>query len=516
MNEVRQGPSPWKFPGRREPSGGGDWLERPVDGASLVAFRTMFGLLSFVLAVRFFTHDWVRQYYETPKTFFSYWGLSWIKPWGAPWMRVHYACMSASALGLAFSPWPRRCAGVFTLLFTYAHFCDQTNYLNHYYLVSLLGLLLTVVPLEPFSSIGSRHRRNVLGDGPFGGSVSDDTSGKVLVPTVPVWALGLVRFQIGIVYFLGGVAKLKPDWLLHAQPLKIWLGASTYLPGVGPLLGMTATAYAMSWAGALFDLTIPLWLSWRRTRLGAYGAVVLFHGITGVLFPIGMFPWIMTLSALVFFPPSWPRRIVARLRGRRESSGPDRRPGIASAPCHEGPPLRGREGWSGETEAQKSEPLTKKSRQRGRMALLVLYGAWQCLLPLRHYLYPGNVLWTEQGFRFAWHVMLMEKTADTRFRVRDRASGRIVEVDPRDYLTKYQTKMMGTQPDMILQMAHVLAEDFGQRGFQEPQVFADALVVLNGRPPARLVNPDVDLAARQDGLGAMDWLLPAPGQPPEF
>jgi hypothetical protein len=298
----------------------------------------------------------------------------------------------------------------------------------------------------------------------------------------------LVRFQIGLVYFFGGVAKLKADWILYAQPLKIWLGASTYLPGVGPLLGMTATAYAMSWAGALFDLTIPWLLSWRRTRLGAYGVVVLFHGITGVLFPIGMFPWIMTLSALVFFPPSWPRSMVARLRGR----------------------------WAAETEARHCLPLTKTRGQRARMALLVLYGAWQCLLPLRHYLYPGNVLWTEQGFRFAWHVMLMEKTADTRFRVRDRASGRTVDVDPRDYLTKYQTKMMSTQPDMILQMAHVLAEDFGQRGFQEPQVFADAFVVLNGRPPARLVNPDVDLAAVQDGFGAMDWLLPAPGRPPEF
>ena len=33
----------------------------------------------------------------------------------------------------------------------------------------------------------------------------------------------------------------------------------------------------------------------------------------------------------------------------------------------------------------------------------------QLTLPLRHYIYQGNVSWTEQGHRFAWHMKLRSK-----------------------------------------------------------------------------------------------------------
>ena len=43
-----------------------------------------------------------------------------------------------------------------------------------------------------------------------------------------------------------------------------------------------------------------------RVRLPAYAAAVVFHVATWLLFNIGMFPWIMVVSALVFFTPDWP------------------------------------------------------------------------------------------------------------------------------------------------------------------------------------------------------------------
>jgi hypothetical protein len=79
--------------------------------------------------------------------------------------------------------------------------------------------------------------------------------------------LWLLRLQIGVVYFYGGIGKLNPDWLFHAQPLRTWLLRAVDTPLIGPILGMRETAFLMSWGGAVFDLTIPFLLSNRRARL---------------------------------------------------------------------------------------------------------------------------------------------------------------------------------------------------------------------------------------------------------
>lgn len=73
---------------------------------------------------------------------------------------------------------------------------------------------------------------------------------------------------------------------------------------------------------------------------------------------------------------------------------------------------------------------------------------------------------------------------------------------------------MGGQPDLILQFAHFLRDDFARRGYGAVSVRADALVSLNGRPMARLIDPEVDLAAIEDGLARARFVLPAPTDTP--
>ena len=131
-------------------------------------------------------------------------------------------------------------------------------------------------------------------------------------PTVPVWVVWALRAQIGVVYAFGGIAKLNPDWLFDAQPLRIWLFNSGSLPLIGPLLSETWVAYAMSTGGVLFDLTIVGWLLWGRSRPIAYAVLCAFHVATWLLFPIGMFPWIMIGASLVFFSPGWARPLIGR------------------------------------------------------------------------------------------------------------------------------------------------------------------------------------------------------------
>jgi hypothetical protein len=153
-----------------------------------------------------------------------------------------------------------------------------------------------------------------------------------------------------------------------------------------------------------------------------------------------------------------------------------------------------------------------RGRLKRRVTLFLgLYFGLQLILPLRHILYPGNVLWTEEGFRWSWRVMLVEKTGTATFFITDPASGRTKTVYPGDYLTPQQEKQMSFQPDMILAFAHHLRDIEGSSG-SPPIVRAEVSVSLNGRPGQLLVDPARNLSEVDWGWGSRDWLLPLEGE----
>ncbi|MES1176882.1 MAG: HTTM domain-containing protein [Myxococcales bacterium] len=440
-------------------------LDRPVDAGSCAVFRVLFGALLLFSTLRFLSHGWIAELYRSPRYFFSYWGFAWIKPWPGPWMSAHYAVLAAAALCILLGIGYRTASIVFALGFGYAHFCDKSTYLNHYYLITLLAGMLACLPLDRELSL--RALRQV---GARRGQVR-------------AWALYLLRFQIAVVYIFGGIGKLHTDWLVHGEPLRLWLAADAGLPLLGRFFRLPGVGLAFSWAGALFDLSIVPLLSWRATRRFAYAAVLVFHVLTAVLFHIGMFPWLMIVSATLFFEPSWPRDLA-----RRWSTAS----ALAAAPGVAGEPL-------------------------GRLARIVAagYALLQVGLPLRSALYPGNTLWTEEGFRFAWKVMLIDKAATLELKVVD-DRGRTYFVSPREYLSPFQVRQATTQPDMILELSQIVARDFEQRGHGGVRVYADSEVSFNGRFRRRMIDPTVDLAQERDSLAPKRWILPAPSEPPVF
>jgi vitamin K-dependent gamma-carboxylase len=438
-------------------------LFRPVDVVWLSAFRALFGLTMCVSALRFIAYGWIEDLFVTPDFHFSYWGFGWIKPLSPPAMHALLWALAALGLSIAVGLLFRVAALLFVVGFTYLQLIDVANYLNHYYLASLLGLLLAVSPAHRAWSIDALLARSS-------------------VTAIPAAWLYLFRFQVAVVYTFAGIAKAQADWLLHAQPLRIWLGSRTDLPVLGPLLLEEWAAPLMSWAGFLFDTSIAWLLLARRTRPFAYAAVILFHALTRALFPIGMFPVIMVLSALVFFSPSWPRRL---LRRPRELSG------------------------------ARTPPAPTRPAPRAFGVLLgVSYCAVQLALPLRFLAYGGDVLWHEQGMRFSWRVMVREKNGSITFIVRSKHTGRVWHVTPRSYLTRFQEREMSGQPDLILQLAHHIRDDFERRGRGPVEVRVDALVSLNGRRLARLIDPEEDLASIRDGMGRAAWILKGPDEPP--
>jgi hypothetical protein len=142
----------------------------------------------------------------------------------------------------------------------------------------------------------------------------------------------------------------------------------------------------------------------------------------------------------------------------------------------------------------------------------VVFFSFQLVFPFRYLLYPDELFWTEEGYRFSWRVMLMEKAGYTQFTVKDQ-SGKQIVVNNNDFLTTLQEKMMSTQPDMILQYAHILRNYYAKNGmppngFHSPQIYVDSYVALNGRTGKPLISPNTDLAKEKDSFQHKSWILP--------
>lgn len=477
----------------------------PIDAAWLAAFRIALGTLIAVSMQRFLVYGWVDQILVDPRFRFKYWGFEWVEPLSRGDMHLLFWALTALALAVTVGFCFRLVTPLLALGVTYIQLIDVSIYLNHYYLVALLTWLLALSPAHRIGSVdawlASRWR------------CWRSSSGAALPParprTVAAGWLYLLRTQVGIVYTFAGLAKAQSDWLLHGQPLRIWLGANTHLPVLGKLFTLDAVPLVMSWCGFLFDTTIVWWLLWRKTRPWAYLVVIVFHLMTKLLFNIGMFPFIMICAALVFFPPDWPRhlgsklaRVVSWLRPRSDRTSA--RPLVPA------------------TEAVMARPLAVPGEsarslrwwQGLAVALGVAYCAVQVALPFRYLAYGGNVLWHEQGMRFSWRVMVRVKGGGTTFIVRNKQTGAEWHVSPREYLNPQQEAEMSSQPDLILQLAHHIQEDLDRRGMGPVEVRADSRVTLNGRRSARLIDPRVDLTTIQDGLAPAHWVLPGPNQPP--
>lgn len=146
--------------------------------------------------------------------------------------------------------------------------------------------------------------------------------------------------------------------------------------------------------------------------------------------------------------------------------------------------------------------------QKAVGGLLVCYLAVQVLLPLRHFAYPGNVDWTEEGHRFSWHMKLRSKKAAATFLVTNQDNGYVTEVDPLEYLNVRQATKMASRPDMILQFAYFLADKMHRQGVPNVEVRAHVMASLNGRKPQLLVDPSVDLSRQPHNLAHARWIMP--------
>jgi len=251
--------------------------------------------------------------------------------------------------------------------------------------------------------------------------------------------------------------------------------------------------FAFSWAGAAYDLFIVFFLLWRPTRPLAFVAVVVFHVLTRVLFPIGMFPYIMIVSALVFFDAGFHNRLLNLLRSTWSWVKPTSSINLSDHHID-----------------QSNKRARTQDAKKVNWSKAVVYAvlALHLVVPWRYLVYPGELFWTEEGYRFSWRVMLMEKAGYLNYKIVDPTSGKRTVVNPADYLTTFQNKQLATQPDFILEFAHHLASLHQEKDGPLPAVYAESYVALNGRGSKVYVNPDINLSTITNDTPRTEWLMP--------
>ena len=316
---------------------------------------------------------WVDTQLIDPALHFSYYGFDWVGPLPGQGMYFIFVLMILSAIGITLGAFYRVATILFFVCFTYVELIDITYYLNHYYFVSIVAFLLIFVPANRLFSIDARRNPNII------------------CKKTSLWTIGIFKLQIAIVYIYAGLAKINYDWLIKALPLSIWLPAKTSIPVVGWMFKYKVTAYLFSWMGMLFDTFIVLGLIFKRTRWLSYIAVVFFHTMTGVLFQIGVFPLVMIFAVTIFFSPSFHEKLLDKL-------------------SH----LLGGDSLFG-TKPDTQKQVVTQHTSIAFYTFLFAFFTFQILFPWRYLLYSGNIFWTEEGYRFAWRVMLMEKAGTATF-----------------------------------------------------------------------------------------------------
>ena len=439
------------------------YLKKNTDAAPLAVFRIFFGLMMCISIIRFWWNGWIDQLYIQPKFFFSYYGFEWIQPLGIYTYLLFLVC-GLSALAVAIGYRYTWSILVFFLSFTYIELMDKTTYLNHYYFISILSFLMLFLPA------GAHYSWDAY------------VNPRKAYQKIPLWCIHSIQLLMAIVYVYAGLAKVNSDWLMEAMPLKIWLPSKYDIPVLGELLQLTWVHYAFSWFGMLYDLMIPFLLLYRPTRKFAFFLVIVFHVMTRVLFPIGMFPFIMIVSATIFFDASVHQKILRTIS--KWINIPYAK--VANAKVFE---------------------YSVKKRKFFTLVIATFFMI-QLLLPWRYLVYPHELFWTEEGYRFSWRVMLMEKAGYAQFKVVNSETGKRFYVDNSDFLTAYQEKQMSFQPDFILEYAHFLGDHFQQQGHQNVEIYVESYVALNGRKSQPYVNPEINLLEIEESFISKTFILP--------
>jgi len=431
------------------------FLFKHIDNSGLIVFRIIFGLLCFLESFGAVFFGWVKLNLIDPEFTFSFIGFEWLQPLPDNWMYAYYIIMGIFGLLIMVGYKYRFSMFMFAVMWTATYLMQKSSYNNHYYFLFILSFLMVLMPANRYASI----------------DVKLNPSLKRI--SMPAWCKWVFVIQLFILYSYATIAKLYPDWL-DTTFIRILMEGKADYPIIGGLLQKECLHYFLAYGGIMFDgLIIPA-LLFKPTRKFAFFISIFFHLFNSIVLQVGIFPYLAIAFSLFFFEPKTIRNIFLKKK-----------------------------------ELYSTDEVIIPKYSNVFITVFITYFLVHIALPLRHHYFEDDVLWTEEGHRLSWRMMLRAKSGTASYRVIDEATNKQIPIKLSDYLTKKQQRGASTKPDIIWQFAQHLKEDFAKKG-KSVKVYVRAYVSINGKQSRSLIDPKVDLANEEwHHFKHHDWILPS-------
>ena len=427
-------------------------LFKAIDNSPLIVFRILFGFLIACESFGAILTGWVKRVLTDPQFTFSFIGFEWLQPLPGFGMYFYFVLMGFFGLAIMLGYRYRIAITSYTILWAGVYFMQKSSYNNHYYLLLLISFLLIFLPANRYASLDVKQNR-----------VSEEK-------TMPYWISLLFIIQVGIVYVFASLAKFYPDWL-DGTFTKNLLSGTTSRPFFLELFSQKWFYLFIAYAGILFDLLIVPFLLFKKTRTLALIASVIFHIFNSITLQIGIFPFFALTFALFFYEPETIRRLFLRKKPKLEDEN-------------------------------LSQNLYGK---RIVYFLMIPYLIIQLVLPIRHHFIEGDVLWTEEGHRLSWRMMLRERNGYITIQIKDLKTGSVSIYNYRKNLTNKQAQNLATKPDFIWQYCQRIKEEYKGKPIA---IYIDCKNSINRKEYKTLIDPKFNMAnAEWSHFKHNEWIV---------
>lgn len=422
-----------------------------IDNSPLIVFRIFFGFLIACESFGAILTGWVHKVLIAPKFTFSFIGLDWLQPLPGFGMYFYFIIMGLFGIAIMLGYRYRVAIISYTILWAGVYFMQKTSYNNHYYLLLIISFYMIFLPANQYASLDVKQQRTPE------------------QKAMPYWVSLLFIIQVAIVYFYAAIAKFYPDWL-NGTFTRILLTGTTSNEFFLTLFSNKYFYLFIAYAGILFDLLIVPLLLFKKTRTIALVASLSFHLFNAIFLQIGIFPFFALTFSLFFYPPEKIRKLFLRNKPVFNESVPEN---------HFGKPIF--------------------------LFFLLPFLFLQLLLPLRHHLIEGDVLWTEEGHRLSWRMMLRKRDGFINFKIKNNNTGEMTSYDYHKNLSPKQARTLATKPDFIWQYCQKIKQEYHGKNIS---IFIDCKNNINNGEFKTLIDPKQDFAkAEWNYFWHNEWIL---------
>lgn len=424
-------------------------LFKNIDGSAIIVFRILFGFLVACESFGTILTGWVKNVFILSNFSFSFIGFEWLQPLPGYGMYYYFSIMGLTGLGIMLGYRYRLNIILFTILWSGVYFMQKSSYNNHYYLLVLISFLMIFIPANQEKSLDTK----------FGYTQKKHS--------IPNWIQLLFIIMISIVYVYAAIAKLYPDWL-NGTFTRNLLSGTDVSPFFQNLFSKKWFYLFIAYSGIAFDLLIIPFLLYKRTRTVALIATFIFHIFNSITLKIGIFPYFALGFALFFYDPKKIRKIFFKEEIEIENT---------------------------------FNFYGKKIVYFLVMPFIIL----QLLLPLRHHLIEGDVLWTEEGHRLSWRMMLRERSGFIIIKIKDNKTHEEKIYNYHENLTVKQAHQLAVKPDFIWQYCQRIKEEYKGKDIS---IYINCRNSINRKAHQVLIDPDYDMAkAEWNFFKHNEWIL---------